>query len=145
MRHLVFCILFLAAPFAAAAQDDPHAQHSTPVPQIAGEPQFGSYGYRHGDLHVSGTIAQLMKLTDSSCCDGENSGECRVTTIRPSPTEAQVMEAFLEGRWCPIPGSVQIFTNLTLPEGAQAVVCAQSSSPGTCPYGVYCAGMQIGS
>ncbi len=144
MRH--FCALLFA--LLTFAQTPLFAQDATPhdvlpvIPLITDDPSFGSYGYRHHELHALGSIDQLMDLTGSNCCDGGEGGECRVTEIRQGPER---LEAFLDGRWCPLPNTVMVYNGINLPEGANAVVCASNAAGIGCPAGVYCAGTNMGS
>lgn len=99
------------------------------------DPDFGYYGYRHEELHKMGVIDKLIEQSNKSCCDGGKGGECRVTDLRYGGPTGR--EAYLDGQWCQITPGVKIFTNIELPDGAFAVVCAAKSN-GSCPSN-YCA------
>lgn len=127
MKRLV-CFLAVCCIVTGTA----HADEERPHPDI----NFGNYGYRHHELHQSGVIDKLIRQSNKTCCDGGKGGECRVTSTRIKHGRK---EAYLEGRWCPISRDVTIFTDIELPDGAFAVVCA--SIPiikGRCP-ATYCA------
>jgi hypothetical protein len=42
---------------------------------------LGEWGCGHAELHRNGVVEELQKLTGGKCCDGEDSGECRITKI----------------------------------------------------------------
>lgn len=131
MRTFLFAALIgsLTAP-AAFAED-----------AIEQAPGFGTYGYRHTELHQYGIIDRLIELNGHNCCDGGMGGECRVTEIRHESSQAYFLH---DGVWCPIHMNVPIYL-LNMPSRASAVVCASkgmyiNSFGKVCPTAVYCAG-----
>jgi len=105
----------------------------------ADEPAYGTYGYRHPELHERGTIDELMRRTGRNCCDGGDGGECRVTTITSIAGRGYFR---LGDKWCPINEETSYALLMTIPGDAPAVVCASEKvDPQTgCPYVTYCAG-----
>ena len=112
------------------------------------EKRFGYWGYRHMELHMLGVIEELQKRTNSKCCNGLMSGECRVTTVDlPRKT------AYIDGlENCPLDSNTRItalesLSKIKEPGKAVAVVCAgrSFSDHGVrhCPV-AYCVGVQSG-
>jgi hypothetical protein len=106
--------------------------------------EFGDYGYRHFELHKSGTIDELLERTGKTCCDGGMGGECRVTQIRFGSLGK--WEAYLDGRWCPVDAEIRY--DVQLPSDVTAIVCAARSaldkSDQGCP-STYCAATAPGT
>lgn len=163
MRTSIVCIAALmvalvANPVVVLADElTNHQYHNmSPIPINEGKEivckdadvSFGYYAYMHCTLHKEGTIKELLERTGGSCCEGEQiGGECRVTTIK---YENGVPTAYLDGNWCEV--TVKVHFDVTLPEGALAVVCASEPNISTlnsaekdrpCPV-TYCAAATAG-
>ncbi len=124
MKRLLFsALLFWASALHVCAADE--------IP-------FGTYGYRHHEMHALGVIDDLLKKSKKSCCDSGLGGECRVT------------ELSLDGKfykygnlWCPISSTTDIRLDVSLPLDVQAIVCARASNLNTCPSVTYCAAARL--
>jgi len=110
--------------------------HTTAVTQST---QLGDAGYRHGELHQNGVIQELMDRTGNTCCEGEESDECRVTVLRYISGKP---EAWLDGKWCPL-HNTRVYYDIPLIKNAQAVVCAGEDNYQGCG-AVYCAAADTG-
>lgn len=110
------------------------------------QPAFGTYGYLHGLLHHHGVIAELLRRTGLTCCDGGMGGECRGTLIRRAAATSQagqsVQYEFLHGQtWCPVTSQVWFdihFPDAVLQADINAVVCARRTAPHVCPTTTFC-------
>ena len=158
MRFLwLFSILFLSLvpnePLAAQEHRHHHAQVAPVSPPgfeqylklIEMPPQFGDWAYRHDELHDLGLVAKLRMATGSSCCNGEKSGECRVTKVNLVDRKV-----YVDRQWCPYYYNTKVVVMSemeTIHDNGEdvAMVCAGRTirvqhapvSPNMCP-GVYC-------
>lgn len=142
-----YMLTFIAGAGQAFAQNmtpRPPA-HYTPMPprhQAAEAPEtrFGHWGYRHKELHDAGLIEQLHALTNSKCCDGPLSGECRLSAVN-MPKRL----VYIDGGWCPISQDTKVVVldlgDIANTEGQSlAVVCAGRKYREICPAS-YCIGL----
>lgn len=135
MRFLLRLVLAgLCIAFPAWAGSD-----GSPQPD---KPDFGSYGYKHLNLHEHGIVQKMIDAFGTTCCDSGNGGECRVTEVRYRNGQ---MQAWLDGTWCPL--SVQPRFDISLPPGVNTVVCASKyiNQFTGCPARDYCAATSAGT
>lgn len=122
-------------------QTMPHDHPKTQAP----EPKFSEWGYRHRELHAKGVIAEMLERTQGkNCCNGIESGECRISKVN-----VRERLAFVDGEWCPMDSGTRItpldtLTNVTDGEEEIAVVCASQSDRKVPCRGVttYCIGIK---
>ncbi len=134
MRHRVFLSMTLLMLFCPVAAEEP---------SVPSESRLGYYGHQHQKLHEHGVVRELMRRMGKNCCDGGLGGECRVTQIWQNPNGKWM--ALLDGMHCPV--SVEPITDIPLPSGVFAVVCAAKipqNATRACP-ATYCAAAADGS
>ena len=123
-------------------RQEPH-NHSTP--QASEEHRFGYWGYKHKLLHDHQVITELLARTaGKNCCDGVQSGECRISKIN-----LRERTAFIDGEWCPMAQDTRVtpldtLANITDGNEEIAVVCASKNYGGKKCSGIttYCVGIK---
>lgn len=116
-----------------------------PGPQTNEEKRFSYWGYRHKELHARGIIDELLERTKGkNCCNGIESGECRLAKVN-----VRERMAFVDGEWCPMHSDTkveQLETMRDITDGNEevAVVCASKSEGRKMCMGVttYCIGIK---
>lgn len=132
------------APYDATTE--PRDRKPAVKPKAAEEKRFSYWGYRHHEAHAKGLVKRLHRLTNSKCCDGEESGECRISIV-DMPTK----RVLVDGEWCPYFDTTHIvildgLEKMRDGQEAVALVCAaptnrvEGSERRKCA-GVYCVGL----
>lgn len=133
---VVAMALAIVPASAALADDEPICRAVVPISQV---PDFGEYGYGHKELHEFGSIQELIKKENKTCCDGGAGGECRMTAIRWQSPKSLFKHGSV---WCEFNSEI-IRTDVKLPPGTEAIVCAPKAAPGSCPLNVWCASVRL--
>ncbi len=142
LLFLALCTSFFVTGIARA---QPHQDHLNLTESLSrsNPKKLGDYGYRHHELHHTGVVASIIEHAGQNCCDGGEGGECRVTKLQPH--HGGGFEAFLDGKWCPIPETVPILYSTKLLMDNTPVVCAsERKGADGCPI-VFCAAAAWGS
>lgn len=105
MKHILLSISMLSATTA-----------------LADEAPFGTYGYRHQEMHDLGVIQDLITRSGQNCCDGGMGGECRVTQISTDGKFYRYNE-----QWCPLSTTTDIRTDVRLPAGVGAMYALRTA------------------
>ncbi len=113
---------------------------SKPI-QARDERRFSWWGYRHRELHERGIIDELLEKTKGkSCCNGVDSGECRITRYAEGAGNRMVI---IDDLPCPITDDTRIVPLQSFNEQGLVVVCAGQTDfgrrPRSCP-STYCIG-----
>lgn len=122
------------------------AQLPWPAVRPADERRFSYWGYRHAELHRRGVIAELLERTrGKNCCNGIDSGECRVSEV-----DLGARRVMVDGEWCPISPDTRITPLESLDAIADgdhpvAVVCASRTYGKRCDTTSYCIGVRGGT
>lgn len=77
--------------------------HDHPGPHGNEEKRLSYWGYRHHEAHKKGLVHMLHKLTNSKCCDGPDSGECRISTV-----DMPAKKVMIDGEWCPYDNTTKV-------------------------------------